>query len=224
VLSRGLITLNHLKVVGALCLFVQLGTALAADRGFGRITLAWSITIVYALLMLKEFFIADWLKARLLPYALSHMVVSPLSMVWFYLIGAGDAPLGSELLWLSLLAYASAAGFEVARKTRGPEEERPSVDSYSQRMGVPLAMLLLVFVHAVAFFATFMLLRDLSASTTMVLVTAGFFLPLLASIAAFVRAPSAKGRKSNEGLTALSLVFCHLAPVITLLSQRGYSW
>jgi hypothetical protein len=224
VLSRGLITLGHLKVVGALCVFLQLGTALAADGGFGRVTTAWALTVGYALLMLKEFFIADWLKPRLALYAISHMVVSPLATLWFYLVGAGHKAIGSEVLWLGLLSYATSAAFEVTRKTRGPEEERPAVDSYSKSLGLGPSAALMVFVLGAALAATLLLLRELGASTLASLITAAFYLPIAASIAAFLRAPSAAGRKKNEGLAALSLIACHVTPIVVVLAARGLSW
>jgi hypothetical protein len=224
VLSRGLITLNQLKGVGAVCVFLQLGTVLAADRGVGRATLAWTLALAYAVLMLKEFFIADWLKPRLAPYALSHMVVSPLATLWFYLVGHGARAFGPELAWLCLLAYATSAAFEVTRKTRGPEEERPTVDSYSKTLGIGVAALVMVVVLGAALFATLCLLQSLSASFTALVITSAFYLPIAGSIAAFVAKPSEKGRKLNEGLAALALIACHVAPVAVVLSQRGLSW
>jgi 4-hydroxybenzoate polyprenyltransferase len=175
--------------------------------------------------MLKEFFIADWLKTRLVPYALSHMIVSPLTLLWFYVVGAGEASIGRELLFLSGLAYASSGAFEVARKTRGPEEERATVDSYSKRLGTRGASLLLGAILSVCLSATLLTLHSLDIAlggSWWVAIAA--YLPIAGSLSAFARAPSAEARKRNEALTALCLMLSHLVPTMALLTERGLSW
>jgi hypothetical protein len=224
VLSRGLVTLTHVKAVGVLCLFLQLGTALAADGGIGRVTTAWALVVGYALLMLREFFVPAWLKPRLVLYALSHVLVSPLATLWFYLVGVRGGSIGPELLWLGLLSYATMLTFEVTRKTLGPEEELPGVDSYSKRLGQRRAVVLIAAVLGVALAATVLLLRELGASTGAAFITASFFVPVAASLARFLRAPSAAARKRNEKLTKLALVACHLSPLVVVAAARGLAW
>ena len=57
ILQRGIITLGHLKVVGAIAIGLQLGISIYLDGGFGLITQAWLVVMGWSLLMAKEFFL-----------------------------------------------------------------------------------------------------------------------------------------------------------------------
>ena len=51
ILQRGIITLGHLKVVGAIAIALQLGISIYLDGGFGLITQAWLVVMGWSLLM-----------------------------------------------------------------------------------------------------------------------------------------------------------------------------
>src|SRR5215471_10239683 len=107
VLQSGLITLGHLKVVGAIAIAVQLAVSLLADRGFGPTTRVWLVVMAWSALMAREFFVGEWLGKRLVLYALSHMVVLPLALVWIAQMGAGGAELPKIVVLLPLLSFFS---------------------------------------------------------------------------------------------------------------------
>jgi 4-hydroxybenzoate polyprenyltransferase len=102
------------------------------------------LAIFYSLLMYEEFFIGDLLRPHLTTYAVSHTFVS-------VLLGISSAiamtsfdvqKLTTNHLYFFLMNWAFFNLFEFARKTFAPNEERPTVPSYSNIFGPRLAWML----------------------------------------------------------------------------------
>src|SRR6185295_7633007 len=74
VLQSGLVTLRHLKILGALAIALQV--TCAALRGPGALA-GWALAFAFSFLMLQEFFAREWLKERFLVYAVTHLLVMP---------------------------------------------------------------------------------------------------------------------------------------------------
>ena len=97
---------------------------------------AWLLVLAYSLLMRYEFGVPAWLRARLLLYAVSHMLIMPLVIGWLWLAYAPG-----PLFWsaggglLALLSLLGGFAFELARKIKTPGAERSGVDSYSKTLG-----------------------------------------------------------------------------------------
>ncbi len=92
---------------------------------------------IYMGLMGREFFVSRWLKAHPLIYMLSHMVITPLILLfltaWVWLVaGAGFVP---GLGWFLAASYGNGMVFEIGRKIRIPEDEEPGVETYSALWG-----------------------------------------------------------------------------------------
>ena len=134
VLQRGLVTLGHLKVVGAVAVGLQVVSVLVV--GSGAVAVLWALALGWSLLMLKEFFVGGWLERHFLLYAASHMVAMPLAFLWVAQIGAGERDLGAGVLWLAAAGFLLGALLEIARKVRAPEEERSGVMTYTKALGV----------------------------------------------------------------------------------------
>ena len=135
VLSRGLITLKDLKILGALALLAELG--LSAWIG-PRALIAWALTLVFTLLMAKEFFVGAWLQKRLVLYAITHNPVVALLAVFCWACTEADWS-WAFLAYVAMVSIGSLA-FEVGRKFRLPSEEVPGVESYTSALGRPRAM------------------------------------------------------------------------------------
>jgi hypothetical protein len=227
VLQRGLITLEHLKAVGALCIAAQLGVSLYLDGGFGLVTGWWLGVMGYSLLMAKEFFVGEWLAARLLLYAVSHMVVMPLSLCWMAQVGAGGTLVTADVALLAGLSFLSGGAFEVTRKTRGPEEERDGVDSYSKVLGVAgsarVIMALLAASTAVQVALLHRIFGGPASWAWYGVLAAGLALPVV-TLQRFTRAPSEKGREKNEALVSLSMLLSYVVVVVAALVERGIAW
>ena len=134
VLSRGLITLTHLKLLGAAAIVIELVCALAS--GWAAVVAAGA-TLFFSWVMLHEFFVPDWLRAHFILYSIAHMLIMPLMTATIFSFTM-QRPFW-EAPWL-FWAYAAAdffafSNWEISRKIRMPEDEIEGVDSYSKHLG-----------------------------------------------------------------------------------------
>jgi hypothetical protein len=227
VLQSGRITLGHLKVLGAIAIAAQLGVSLLLDGGFGNVTLAWLLVIVWSSLMAKEFFCGEWLEERLVLYAVSHMVVMPMALVWMAFMGADSEPLPMTVGLLAALSFCSGAAFEVTRKTKGAEEERDTIRTYSQIWGTtasPLIVLVLLIISTVLQVFLLRLVFDGAVHW-------GWYVGLVAVLALpaislhlYRVDPTAKARKMNEGMVSLTMLASYVVLLAAVIVERGIAW
>ena len=135
ILSRGIITLRDLKILGGIAIIVEI--ICAAVSGWSAVV-AVGITIFFSWIMLHEFFVKKWLKAHFIIYAISHMLIMPLMTATIFSFTMRrpfwEAPF---LFW----AYAAAdffafANWEISRKIKLAEDEIDGVSSYSKELGL----------------------------------------------------------------------------------------
>jgi 4-hydroxybenzoate polyprenyltransferase len=135
VLSRGLVTLRHLKILGGLAIALELACAALA----GVPALVGTLLVLgFSLLMLKEFFVRDWLKRHFLAYAVSHMLILPLMSLMIFSFATGRLPWEAPgWYWLySWVGFFVTFNWEISRKIRAPEQEIEGVDSYTKVLGL----------------------------------------------------------------------------------------
>ncbi len=135
ILTRGLVTLTHLKVLGAIALVCEVGCA--AVSGWQAVV-AVGATILFSWVMLHEFFVRNWLRAHFMIYAIAHMLIMPMMTATIFSFTM-QRPFW-EAPWL-FWAYAAAdffafANWEISRKIRVPEDEIEGVSSYSKEFGM----------------------------------------------------------------------------------------
>jgi len=226
VLQSGRITLSHLKVVGVVAVAVQLGLSVWRDHGFGRVTIAWLVAFAWSLLMAKEFFIGEWLGKRLVLYAVSHMLVMPLAILWIAQQGSPDAPLPSAIGAMAFLSFFSGFAFELARKTKAPEEERPTVDSYTKALGVRAAPVTVVVVLAIGIVASLLVLSTTEGSIPIVAASAlaATVLPPAAAVSGFLRSPTPKGAKRIEAMVGVAMLIGYVIVIASVVGNRGVGW
>ena len=224
VLQRGLITLGHLRVAGAVAIAVQLGASLLLDGGVGPITLAWAAAFAWSLLMAREFFVGEWLRPRLVVYALSHMVAMPLAVHWMVRMGSGRAALPLPAMLLPLTSYAYGFAIEIGRKLKPPEAERPEVDSYTRALGTrraPVVLGALVTVVTAGF--TWMI--AIAAEGAPRLVGLAVVLATLAGAlivcGRFRAAPTPSRAKACEAAAGVAVLLDHVALLLAVLLSRG---
>ncbi|HEU0014830.1 MAG TPA: UbiA family prenyltransferase [Longimicrobium sp.] len=148
---RGLVTLRELRTVAAAVgMAVLVVNALVAPR----LLYALVPAVLWAGLMAREFFVPEWLRARPLPYLLSHMLVMPLLFAYLtgldWLARRGEAP--PVLPLFLVVAFLNGILVEIGRKVRAPADERPGVDTYTSAWGTrraPAAWLAALLVAAV---------------------------------------------------------------------------
>lgn len=213
VLQSGLITLGNLRVLGAICLSIQLSWSLFQDyrvsgQAFGSATTAWLLMLGWTCLMGKEFFCGEWLEKHLTLYAFSHMLVMPLHVWWLVQIAAPGTPLNDNVMLLMLLGFVGGFCFEITRKTNGAEEERDTIESYSRIFGPSLSGTIVLALTASMATLQFLLIYRLSASFPLVsaIILGACWLVCATMLIRYIRKPTAKARKLNEGFVALLML------------------
>jgi 4-hydroxybenzoate polyprenyltransferase len=221
---RGLVTLRELgwiagvTAVAQLCLALWLKPALAL-----LLAGVW----VYLVLMSKEFFVSGWLKARPVPYMLSHMVIVPL--IDFYTTACdwlpelGRPPAG--LFWFVAVSYFNGLVIEIGRKIRSPAEEEEGVNTYSALWGPRRAVYAWLAALALTTVCALLGARPIDFVGP---VAAWLALLLSVCVAAawrFLAAPDAKRSKMIETLSGLWTIGMYLsigaAPLVWRVLRPG---
>lgn len=148
VLQRGMVTLRELKILAAASIGIQI--VLSATVGAAAL-LSWTIAFLFSVLMLKEFFVRNWLKQRFLLYASTHMLIMPLlaMVIWSFATGRyfWEVP---PWYWLySMVGFFLAFNWEVSRKIRTPTDEREGLDTYSRLFGTYGAAYLVLAIRVI---------------------------------------------------------------------------
>lgn len=126
------------------------------------------------------------------------------------------------IYWLMGLSFATGMTMEIVRKTRGPEEERDTVDSYSKVFGTKGS------AYLVLVLATFMLLQMLAVCGF--IVSEGFYVGygiiflgyalVLFSMTKFLLNPTLEGREKNEVACALFMLLGYLVLISAVIAER----
>ena len=214
VLQSGRVSLQQLQRLAWGGAMLELAWSLY--RGWPA-ALAWLLAVAYSLLMRYEFGVPAWLRARLLLYAVSHMLIMPLVIGWLWLANAAGA-----LFWsaggvlLALLSLLGGFAFELARKIKTPIAEREGVDSYSKSLGYGGAIgvvLLVVLGNAVVQARLF---RQLETGRWPFLLLAGLLLLTVAAYAVARFRPREKLVRAAELLVSLAMLGSYVAVIASL--------
>lgn len=214
---RGLVTLSELKKVG----FVVIGLELVLSLYKGTTSiLLYLIAFGYSLLMLKEFFVREWLRGHFTIYVVSHEI---LAIPLFYYIYSLNLSSFTELLNPVLLTHAifqTAILFslEVTRKIRPKALEIASRDTYTARYGILGAAVLLIFLATVAVVSKSLAGNALLSQTpkTTPLLDMFFFALLFLSIINFVRLPTKFSAKTVLLTTVIFALAVNLSFIFNL--------
>ncbi len=148
VLQRGVVTLNDLKLLGAVAISAEL---LLAALWSSASLVSTLLALGFSLLMFKEFFVRDWLKRHFIVYASTHMMIMPLFAIVIFSFATRQYPWQAPgWFWLySFVGFFVAFNWEISRKIRAPEEEIDGVDSYTKIFGTYGAAYLVLLVRAI---------------------------------------------------------------------------
>jgi 4-hydroxybenzoate polyprenyltransferase len=135
ILSRGLVTLRHLKILAGIAIVSEL--VIAGCVGTPALV-ASGVTILFSWIMLHEFFVRNWLRSHFILYAIAHMLIMPLMTATIFSFSMNlpfwEAP---GLFWAYALAdFFAFSNWEISRKIRLPEDEIEGVSSYSKELGL----------------------------------------------------------------------------------------
>jgi len=207
VLQTGRVTLPQLRALAWAGALLELGWSAAQGP---TTLLLWATALGYSLLMRAEFGVGGWLRQRLVAYALSHMLIMPLVIVWLF---SAYAPVraAAHLPLLVLLSLLGGLGFELARKLHAPAGERADVDSYSRALGYGPALSLTVAVLLAGGAVQALLLHGLHARWLTYAVLWGLLAAGLARYSTAARRPREAHLRQAEKIVSLVLLTSYLA-------------
>lgn len=215
VLQSGRVTLRQLAVLATGGAALEL--AWSAAMGTPAL-LGWGLAVGYSLAMRYEFFVSDFLKKRLVLYAVTHLLIMPLVIGWLWSAYATDFSL--RLALLAALSLLGGGAFEVARKIRAPEAERPGVDSYSQALGYRGAIVAVLVVLGIGVGVQRFLLDEIGAGSGLFLLV---LLPGLAAAQQYFRVwhePDEPALRRAERLVSVFLLLSYLSVIGFLWSRE----
>ncbi len=221
ILQKGIFTLSEIRQLGWLAFLVEW-------IGFGYIFFKfdWNFRVlvlflflwIWTVLMTKEFFAKEWLKKRFLIYGLSHLLITPILFLACISLANPQFIWSSPVLLSLFLSLLTGWLYEIARKTKAPEEEKANDKSYSQIFGVNQSLVVIALSLIVTHIVIWFLFRILDISNW---VYSLMGLPLLVisllSLRSFYLLPTPKNRKKNEQSVALAALFAYLTPIVCWL-------
>lgn len=202
VLQSGRVTLRQLTIVAGVGILVELVWSIAMGT---EAVVAWLVALGYSVLMRYEFFVGDWLRKRLLIYAVSHMLVMPLVIAWIWL--AFSPVLTVPFIWLASLSLLAGFSFEIARKIHALSAERTTVDSYSKAIGYRFSIGLVLLLLLAGTAVQWRLLQLVSARDwAFVILSASYLLTLVVYLRSLVRIRETTLRKAELGVSLFMLI------------------
>jgi len=135
-LSRGEITLNDLKILLFPVLILE--GLIALSIGMMQLFI-WLIILLWTFLMLKEFYISDYLNKRIGMYLITHQFLVPLMLLFPISQRIEKYTILSNYTTIIILFCITVMCFtityEIARKTWSDDRENIHADSYTRSWG-----------------------------------------------------------------------------------------
>lgn len=222
-LARGLISVREAKMAALSLILLELCLALFIGHAA---FIAAICTVVYSLIMYKEFFIGDWLRPKMATYTLAHTLVSCWMSVFVFSVvtGLNFWKISKMFGIFVLVNWMIFNIFEFGRKTFGKEEEEELVESYSKRLGPIRAAFNVVFMATVAMYVAYKLGNIFNLSFwyigSMYLL---YGLTLLASGLYAVHNDKSSGRMFR-GVCSIFILFYNVIIAVGFLFARGMIW
>jgi 4-hydroxybenzoate polyprenyltransferase len=213
VLQKGLISLDQLRNIAIA------GTVIEASISlwFGTDTFfLYLIVLGYSLIMAKEFFVRDWLEKKLFLYALTHMMIMPLMVLWVASMATKSRILPEDVIYLCFLSFFSGFAFEISRKIKSPEEERSTILTYSKIFGTRKAPFMALLCHFASAWLMIRILNLLDTSQIPFILIGVLLLTISSCYMAFSFKPSPKKAKVLELSSSLFMLISYLI-IITLI-------
>lgn len=217
-IPRGLVSLRLIVGLGIASALPVLAACGAVEPAVLPLLLAiWG----WMLLMAREFFAPDWLKAHPLAYMATHMAIMPL--IDLFVTGVEWRPHGAAPPGLALflaLSFVNGCILEVGRKLWAPENERNGVDSYSAVYGPRTASLgwLACVVLALALLGGVGMATHAPGLTLALGVPAAIF--VLRAGQAYRVAPTVRTQRGVDNAAGMWVFACYVAAGFAPLAAR----
>jgi len=221
VLQRGVITLAELRVLAAIAIVAEVALAFAAGP---QATTALAMAFVFSLLMLKEFFAAQWLKAHFLVYATSHMLLMPLLSLMVFSFATRRMPWEAPpVFWLyAFVGFFVTFNVEVSRKIRAPEDEVEGLDSYSKIFGTYGAAWIVLALRLIDTTLVSIVGHAIGVSVWFYVAIAVLFLVTLGTFIRFRTKTSPASAKALERNAGIYLIAFDLILAVELIRMHGF--
>jgi hypothetical protein len=177
----------------------------------------WLLVFGYSLLMRYEFWISDFLKKRLVLYAIMHMLIMPLIILWIWSAYTPGFEISKHYLLLAALSLLGGFSFEIARKIHAPEAERELVDSYSKAIGFRGAIATVLVILLAGIITQSYLLNQLHASMVPFLVLDLLYLVTLYTYVRNLSEPNEGSLRKAELLVSLFMLVSYLSIILVVL-------
>ena len=221
--QKGIMTLVELKKLGFVAAFLQIASVTILAKQFPIVAASWLFVWTWSFLMMKEFFIKEFLRKKLLLYSALHLLVSPLMFLtgWFYYASLQGEFDFLKLVLLLTLSFSTGLMFEFARKNKSIEEDKKGEISFSLIWGRPTTSIVVFFVTLLALTMGFLYLEISKANSIIYLIIA--LLTLIYSIHSmkkFISDPTERNYKKARASVELNVVWSFLGSfLIVLLSS-----
>lgn len=216
VLSQGIITLKHLKSLAIPMPILAITWSLLIDNGPGNALMIWSLMFGYTIFMTLEFFIGNWLRKRLFLYSFSHMLVSPLMILWPIVGGMQKIELPLLVSLILILAVTSGLSYEFTRKTRGNDEDK-ALDAYNKSFGTKGSIFLISILNFISLVLAYKSLQLLNGNSiaAIVILLLGYSCTFYPTYN-FLKKCTEKARKVNEGGVGLYFLGLYISILVAL--------
>jgi hypothetical protein len=211
VLQSGRVTKNQLIFISTLGTAVELLWSILSGW---PVVICWFVAVGYSLLMRYEFFIGSWLNKRLLLYAITHMLVMPLVILWVYSSFHPELNILYPFYVLAGLSLFSGFSFEIARKIHAPVAEKQGIDSYSKSLGYKVSIILVLLVLLGGVAIQVYLLNLINARLWAFAVIAIIYFLSIFLYFKNVLKPAEKSLRTAEKLVSLFMLASYLSIII----------
>jgi 4-hydroxybenzoate polyprenyltransferase len=220
ILSKGIITLKTLKIMGFIAITIEF--IVSFHCGIAALT-STLIAFLFSLLMLKEFFMGEWLKRHFVVYASTHMLIMPLFALTAYSFTTGkflwEAP--SWFLLYGFVGFFVTFNWEVSRKIRAPEDEIKGVGSYSRIFGTYGAAYLVILIRVIDTGLVYLVGYHLGLSLFFYLILAILFMVCLAGLLQFRFQTNRKTAKRMETYAGVYIIAFDLTLAVEILRMNS---
>lgn len=204
-LSRGL--LNHSSIYFGIFTCIIFEVIIFAMFGLDGLS-AIIVSVIYSLIMFKEFFVKKWIRSHLTFYAITHTFVSSLFSL------ALLSTVQSTYIWnlsfnsylFALLSWCLFNIFEFGRKTFISSEERRNIDSYSKIYGRFGATLLVISMAICSF-----VILNILQSNELTTISLSILITLLVTVALlFIKFDKEPLGKIYRGASSIFIALVYL--------------
>ena len=222
-LARGLVSLSEAKFVAIILIAMEFLLSLILGKA---VLAALLCTVIYSLIMYKEFFIGTWLRPRLTTYALVHTPVSCWIALFIYSLSTGNqfwqAP--SDYLWFVLSNWLIFNIFEFGRKTFGRDEECPLIESYSKRFGPQQAAVNVLAMALLAVVIAFHVGTILVLNKIFFILMESLFLTLLLAAARYGYSTLTKPAQNFRAVCSIFIFLYNAIFLTAIVLKSGALW